>query len=157
MNKTSDNQHVRKMKNRICLMCSGMAACPRASFTVNGGKGSRYRNCSSCLLPPHMALVFHAGGTFMQVGFVYSQNELKRAISETVLTLTKRSKALSLLGSIARGWHSGRNFAEPAAFQNNQLAHVRTVHLPQENYFCTSLFSNKQAAVEENSRRWWRS
>lgn len=84
-------------------MCGGTAACPRASFAVNGGKGGTCRNCRSCSLPPHMALVFHAVGNFMHIGFVYSQNELKKAISETVLTRTKGSKALSVLGSIARG------------------------------------------------------
>lgn len=75
-------------KTHICLMCSGITACPWASFTVTGGKGSTCQNCSRCSLPHHMALVFRPGGTFMHVGFAYSQNELNREISETVLTLT---------------------------------------------------------------------
>lgn len=124
------------------------------SSTVNSGKGT-CRNCHSCSLPPRMALVFHAGGTFIRVGFVYSQNELKRAVSEAVLALTEGCKGLSELGSIARGWHSGRNLAQPAAFQNSQLAHICKVHLPQANCFCTSLLSSKEAVVEGNSRRWW--
>ena len=150
MNKASGNQHVRKMKNHICLTCSGMTACPWAFCiyhewwerqhvselqplfpAASHGTGlpcwGYFHACWFCLL---------SKGQSRRRGWHW-QSDLKLCLCWEAL------RRADVQGEIL------------LSRQNSQLAHTRTVHLRQEHRFCTSLLSNRQEVVEENSCRWW--